>query len=516
MTLAPARFLPLTSFISRNAQWYPEKTAIIFENQKLTWKAFDERANRVANHLHQAGISKGDRVVVLSQNCLEYPEIMFGTLKAGAVVVPVSTLLKKETVLLELQDAQPKAIFAGHSFLHLAEGYESTVIRTVLEGSAHGWISYDSFLQGGLESEPGIILSADDFYNVVYSSGTTGNPKGIVHTHQARILFAMTCGLEFRIHNDAISLISTPIYTNGTQLIYLPTVLVGGTLVLMRTFNPPDFLKLVEQEKCTHAFLVPTQFIGIMEQPNLVRYDTSSIEVFLSAAAPLRKRTKNEILTKFTKSKLVELYGVTEGISTVLRPNEQFSKLGSVGKPRLGGDIKILDEKGNELPRGSVGEIAGSNFSMMAEYYRNPEETAEALWYDQRGSPYVKTGDIGRLDAEGYLYILDRKKDMIVSGGINIFPSDLEETLLVHPAIAEAAVIGVPHEKWGESPLALVVKKNPESPITESELKEWANSRLAGYQKLAGVEFRPSLPKNDLGKILKSELRKPYWTASDE
>jgi long-chain acyl-CoA synthetase len=513
MTPIPTQFLPLTDFISRNAEWYPDKIAIVFEARKLTWRAFNQRINRVANYLIQAGLSKGDRVAILNQNCLEYPEIMFGALKAGAVVVPVSAMLQRDTVLLELRDAMPKAIFAGHSFLPLVEGYQSPACRIAFGGQAKGWMSYDDIQQGGFEAEPETVLSTDDLYNIVYSSGTTGTPKGIVHTHQARELFAMTCGLEFRIHNEAVSLISTPIYTNGTQLIYLPTILMGGTLIIMRAFDPLVFLELVEQEKCTHAFLVPTQFIRIMEQPQFGQYDISSIEILLSAAAPLWRRTKNEILRKFPKSKLVELYGITEGISTVLRPGEQFSKPGSVGKPRLGGDIKILGPNGKELPRGETGEIAGSNFSMMKEYYRNPDKTEEVLWHDQKGRPYIRTGDIGRLDSDGYLYIMDRKRDLIISGGINIFPSDLEEVLLTHPEIADVAVIGVPHKEWGESPLALVVKKNPDSPLSESDLKDWANGRLAAYQKLAAVEFRPSLPRNDLGKTLKAALRAPYWKA---
>jgi len=432
-------------------------------------------------------------------------------LKAGAAVVPLSTMLKKETILLELKDAGPKAVFAGNAFLHLIGDFQPTSRRIVLERDAQGWTSYQDFLQAGSEEEPETVVAPEDFYNVIYSSGTTGRPKGIVHSHQARLRFAMTCGLEFRVHNDAVSLVSTPLYSNGTQLVYLPTLLSGGTLVLLRSFEPRGFLDLVQGEKCTHAFLVPTQFIRILEHPEFNRFDTSSIEILLSAAAPLSRKTKSEILSSFPKSKLVELYGITEGISTVLRPNEQLLKPGSVGKPRLGGDVKIIDEEGRELPRGEAGEIVGFNFSMMGEYYQNPDATREAVWHDRRGRVYIKTGDIGKLDGDGYLYLHDRKKDLIISGGINIYPSDIEEVLQRHPEIAESAVIGVPHREWGESPLALVVKKNPGSHLTKDELRDWANSHLAYYQRLADVEYRQSLPKNDMGKVLKSELRKPYW-----
>jgi long-chain acyl-CoA synthetase len=503
--------LPLKEFIAQHAEWYPDKTAVICEDRKLTWREFNSRANRIANYLINTGLSKGDRVAILSRNCLEYPEMMFGSLKAGAVIVPISTMLQIETVGRELEDAGAKAIFAGHGFLHLASGYNRTCTRIVLDGSPEGWINYEECLQAGSDREPGISVLPDDLYNIVYSSGTTGTPKGIVHTHEARVLFALTCGLEFRVHSEAVGIVSTPIYTNGTQLIYLPTILVGGTLVLMRAFDPVLFLELVEKKKCTHAFLVPTQFINIMEHPQFGHYDTSSIEILLSAAAPLSGNTKAEILKRFPKSRLAELYGITEGISTVLRPDEQFSKPGSVGKPRLGGDIRIIDSEGRELPRGEIGEIAGCNFSMMAGYHRDPDRTNDSLWHDRQGKVYIKTGDIGKLDQDGYLYILDRKKDLIISGGINIFPSDIEEVLTKHPEVAEAAVIGAPDRKWGESPVAIVVKKRLDSPLSEEELKAWVNSQMAAYQKLAAVHFRNTLPRNDLGKILKTELRRSFF-----
>jgi len=514
MNLFPQRFVPLTEFILRNAQWYPDKPAVCCGDQSLSWKALNQRINRLANRLIEAGISKGDTVAVMCRNRLEYPEILFGILKAGGVAVPVSTLLQKDSVHLQLQDAGPKAIIAEHAcagalgrFFEEHPDFPSNN-RILIAGSRAGWVQYPDVCGTSPASEPQIDLDGEDIYNIIYSSGTTGNPKGIVHTHLARVYFALTCGLEFRVHNETVACITTPLYSNGTQLLFLPTILTGGRIVIMPEFNPEDLLRLIRKEKCTHIFMVPTQYIRTMQSPEFSRSDTSSVEILLSAAAPLREDTKRRILKAFPNSRLAELYGLTEGISTVLRPEEQLQKTGSVGKPRLGGNIGIIDEDGKPLPPGETGEIVGINFSMMKEYYKNPEATDKATWRDEAGNAWLKTGDIGKLDAEGYLYLIDRKKDLIISGGFNIFPSDIESVLMQHPDVAEAAVVGIPHREWGETPMALVVKKNPESIIGCEALIDWTNGRLADYQKIAHLQFRPSLPKNDLGKILKRELRK--------
>jgi len=512
----PNRFVPLTEFLWRNAQWYPQKTAVRFKKRKLTWSALNRRANKLSHSLLKAGISKGDRIVLLSRNRLEYPELLFGILKSGGIAVPLSTLLSKESMLRQLRHARPSAIIAEKAFAEILgnasakEKNISKVSRILLSGHKDGWIGYSEFCRPAPASEPQVKILPEDSYNIIYSSGTTGEPKGIVHTHQARLFFALTCGLEFRVHNETVSCITTPLYSNGTQLTFLPTILTGGTLIIMESFQPDALLKLLEQEKCTHVFMVPTQYIRTMNHPDFKQSDTSSVEILISAAAPIKETTKKRILRKFPKSKLVELYGLTEGISTVLRPDEQFLKPGSVGKSRMGGDIKIIDSNGKELPRGETGEVVGCSISMMKKYYRNRKATENASWRDSDGRQYLRTGDIGRIDRDGYLYLLDRKKDLLISGGFNIYPSDIEGVILQHPEVTETAVIGMPHKDWGESPFALVVKKNPESPVSRHDLKEWANRRLSGYQKISRLEFLESMPRNDLGKILKTELRKSF------
>jgi acyl-CoA synthetase (AMP-forming)/AMP-acid ligase II len=504
-----------TDFISLNAKWYPDKPAVVFGEERLTWGEFNRRINRVANSLIETGIKKGDMVAILSDNCMEYPEIMLGIVQAGAAIVPLSTMLQSDVITLELEDIKPRAIFVGSSYLHCLEAYKERSndipLRNyiLIDGKAEGHGCYEEFLSMASGEDPHIGLSYDDTYNIMLSSGTTGTPKGVVHTHYSRLFTALTLGLEFRIHNESVTIITTPFYTSGTPLVFLPTFLVCGAVVIMPKFDPKNFLELVQREKGTHTFMVPTQFIRIMAHPEFSNYDTSSMEIMLCAAAPLMRSTKLEILQKFPNTKLVELYGVSEAIGTILRPDEQLSKIGSVGKSRMGGDIKIIDDMGRELPRGQIGEIVGGNVAIMKEYFQKPDLTKEAMWLDQEGREYVKTGDIGRFDEDGYLYILDRKKDMIISGGINIFPSDIEETIMRHPDVADAAVIGILHKEWGETPLALVVKKKGAA-VVENELKEWVNEQLAKYQRVSAVQFLDSIPRTDQGKALKRELRERY------
>jgi len=274
----------------------------------------------------------------------------------------------------------------------------------------------------------------------MYSSGTTGISKGIVNTHYARSNFASMTALEFRIDITSISLVTTPMYTNATWMTMLPTFLVGGTLVVMPSFDPLKFLEIAQAERTTHTFMVPTQYYVILNHPDFDKYDVSSFKYMISAAAPLRQDTKREIVKRFGCG-LMELYGLTEGIGSTLKPEDIHRKTTSVGSPVAGCDIRIIDNGGKELPRGEIGEIIGYSPLLMKEYYKQPEKTADAIWLDEMGRTYLKTGDLGKLDEDGFLYILDRKKDMIISGGINIYASDIEEIISKHPAVVDSAVI---------------------------------------------------------------------------
>jgi acyl-CoA synthetase (AMP-forming)/AMP-acid ligase II len=374
--------------------------------------------------------------------------------------------------------------------------------------SAPGFGDYETLLAAASAEHPVVPLAYDDDCNIIYSSGTTGVPKGIVHTQFSRRLFTLALGMRLRIDATAVTLVTTPLYTNGTWMTLLPTVGSGGTTVLMSGFTPRAFLDLVEGERCTHAFMVPTQFAAILADPGLDARDLSSLRIVVTAGSRIQPETKSEILRRMTRG-LMELYGMTEGIGTVLEPEEMERKLSSVGRPIDGTEIRIIDDLGNELPPGEAGEIVGYSPS-TTRYYKKPRETEELAWLAADGRTFIRTGDIGRLDEEGFLYILDRKKDMIISGGINVYASDIEDVFAKHPDVAEACAIAVPHEKWGETPLVLVVPRKGARASADA-ITLWGNERLGKHQRASRVEFRQDLPRNALGKVLKRELRQPYW-----
>ncbi|MGH9872814.1 MAG: class I adenylate-forming enzyme family protein [Pyrinomonadaceae bacterium] len=508
-------YISITDAIASHAKWRPHKTAIVCAGERRTWGEFNRAINRAANGLLQAGLQKGEKVSALTVNSIEMLEIMMGAVKAGGVIVPLSVMLTAESVAAMINDSDSRFVFAGTPFVGAIDSIRGELLNIppeaffVVGNETEDWSNYQSWRDGFPAVPPSVHLTPDDDFNLIYSSGTTGTPKGIAHTHYARQQTAYILAIEFSFDLNSIALITTPLFANGTWIMMLPSLTIGSAMVLMPQFDPKNFLCLVERERCTHTFMVPTQYIATMDVPEFDQFDLSSLKTLLSAGAPLRADTKARMLQSFGNG-VFELYGLTEGIATRLRPEDMESKLSSVGTTIFGGDIRIIDETGRELPCGEAGEIVGYSSALMRGYYKKPEETSAAVWKDEADRSYLCTGDVGKLDEDGFLYILDRKKDMILSGGVNVFPKDIEEAVSRHPEVADVAVIGVPHDKWGETPLALVIKR-PGSKLPAEELTLWANERLAKHQRLSGVEFRDELPRNALGKVLKKELREPYW-----
>jgi acyl-CoA synthetase (AMP-forming)/AMP-acid ligase II len=306
-----------------------------------------------------------------------------------------------------------------------------------------------------------------------------------------------------------VALATTALYSNGTQFMVLPPLLVGGTIIILESFTPAGCLAAIERHRVTHSFLVPTQCIVTLDDPAFGRHDLSTLRSLLSAGSPLRADTRGAVIERLTPN-LYELYGFSEGFATMLKPGDRPARAGSVGKPVIGFDLRIVGSDDRECPPGEVGEIAGYGTGMMTGYHNRSDLDEAIVWRASDGRSFLRSGDIGFVDDEGFLHIIDRKKDMIISGGFNIYPTDLEGVLAQHPAVQDVTVFGVPHSKWGETPVALVI---PRGAADTEELLSFANARLARNQRLAAVELRDSFPRNALGKVLKRELREA-WAAS--
>jgi acyl-CoA synthetase (AMP-forming)/AMP-acid ligase II len=499
--------LTIPDMIAGNGKWIPDQIAWVYGERRVTWKEFSSRVNRVANALIGLGVGKGDRVAVLMTDSIETAEILFGVVRAGAVVVPLSPMVTPQAIERMVADSGSKALFVNGLLQAFPAQFEKPyAARLISVGfKSEGWTSYDELMAGASEEDPNVPIAFDDDYIIVYSSGTTGVPKGIVHTHLSRLWLVFNLGLPYRIDRNTVTILTTPLFTNGTWVTMLPTVVAGGTNVIMGKFEPKAFLDLAQKEKATHSVMVPTQYIVTMAHPEFKNADLSSLQCLISVGSTLHQEVRERILKNFD-CEFYELYGLTEGVGTMLRREEMLRKPSSVGKPGLGNDILILDEVGRELPPGLPGEITGYAGGLMKGYHNRPDLTDEIIWKDPKGRTYLRTGDIGKMDEEGFLYILDRKKDMIVSGGINIFAKDIEDILTQHSDVLDVTVIGLPHEKWGETPVALVIR-NTDAKATAEELKEWANAKLAKYQRVSGVFFRDEFPRNALGKVMKRLLR---------
>jgi len=492
-----------------------EHTAFIFKGQRTTWSELGERVNRVANALIALGITKGDRVALLSRNSVKYVEAFFGTLSAGACAVPLPTMASSDALKLMVEDSAPGVLLVSAEFMPqiapFVDGLESVLEggKVAFDFASTGWITYAPWITAASGEAPDIRIGKNDLFNIIYSSGTTGVPKGIVHTHAARKAFTARREPLFSAP-EMMNIISTPLYSNTTMVTWLASMRFGPATVLMEKFNPGEFLQLVERERVTIAMLVPVQYDRILHVDDFERFDLSSMLAKYCTSAPLRPETKKEILKKLP-GELIELYGLTEGcISTVLIASQNQDKLDSVGKLADGCEVRVIDDRSNELEPGETGELVGRQPIMMSGYYNNEALTKEIAWYDKDGRLFFRTGDIGRVDKDGFVYLFDRKKDVIISGGFNVYAADLEAVLLTHKDVLDAAVIGVPSETWGETPLAFVVL-GPRSKKTPEDILNWANVRLGKSQRLSKIEVVDQIPKSSLGKTLKHVLRKPHW-----
>lgn len=504
-----APFLP--EILSLHGKWKADKPALICDGEALSWREFDRETNRIANALIARGISRGACVGVVMSNGRNMVEVLIGVMKSGACSVPVNLSVSDGALDAMLEDAGVVLIFATADQQARVQHYRDKNPEIALVA---GHAEFQAFKNAASSGHPDVTIEPEDPLNIIYSSGTTGTPKGIVHTHRGRRDWAYDLSIALRYNGASRTLFTIGLYSNISWVGMLCTLLAGGTMVVQKSFDAAHALQAIETHRITNFAMVPIQLQRLLETPGSDNHDLSSISAIMSCGSPLHADLKERLFERLGPRTVIELFGLTEGIITTLEPEEALGRMASVGKPLIGTDIKIIGDDDMEVPTGRSGEIVGIGRIVMPGYLNRAGATADATWTDPTGRGWLRTGDIGVLDKDGYLYIVDRKKDMILSGGQNIYPQDIEAVMVTHPAINDIAVIGVQSARWGETPLAIVVRE-PGSQETEDELKAWANGKLGKQQRIAGVVFRESLPRNPNGKILKRELRQEHRGAVD-
>ncbi len=505
------------SLLPNHARRRPNHTAVVFEDCRLSFREFNTRVNRLANTLSSLDVKKGDKVATILPNCLALLETYWAVAKIGAVVVPLSPLLREKALATLIQDSDTGTIIASPDFAEpLADiKHELPNVpdpRYILAGPSDlpAFQNYDEVTRRASEAEPPKTeIVGSDLYNVIYSSGTTGSPKGIVHTHNIRAVYCTLFASTFRMSPESVVLHSGSIVFNGAFVTLMPAMYLGATYVLQKTFDPRTFVETVERERVTHVMMVPSQIVALLGSPYFSAEALKSLEMVGSVGAPLHLEHK-EKLTRSLPGRFYELYGLTEGFITVLDKTHYASKPNSVGPPQPFFEMRVINEEGKDLPPGEIGEIIGRGPVLMPGYYKRPDLTAQAIV-----DGWLHTGDVGYADEDGFLYLVDRKKDMIISGGTNVFPKDIEEVIVQHPAVREVAVFGIPSEKWGETPLAAVILHQP-SAVTADALRDWINERVdAKNQRVHAVAIMEEFPRSTAGKTLKRVLREPYWAGRD-
>ncbi|TFW09561.1 4-coumarate--CoA ligase [Oxalobacteraceae bacterium OM1] len=500
----------IPQLIREQAATRPQHPAFVQDGATLSFGELDAQMDRVAATLQRAGVQPCEAIAICASSSIAYATVFLGALRAGVAVAPLAPSSSPESLVTMLRDAEARVLFLDASTAPVLQLARDTLDIPVvaLDGSANG-TAFSAWLGDG---KPAAVDIRPDWpFNIIYSSGTTGAPKGIVQPHGMRWLHVQRAR-QSEYGWDAVTLISTPLYSNTTLVSFFPTVALGGTTVLLAKFDAGIYLELAQRHRVTHTMLVPVQYQRIMARPDFDSYDLSAFRMKFCTSAPFGAALKADILKRWPGG-LVEYYGMTEGGGTcTLAAHEHPDKLHTVGQPAPGHDIRLIDDTGREVAPGEMGEVVGHSGAMMKGYHKQPQKTADAEWYDPTGKRFIRTGDVGRFDADGFLVLMDRKKDMVISGGFNVYPSDLEAVLHAHPDVAEAAVVGVPSVKWGETPVAYVVPKAG-AQLDAAQLQAWANEQLGKTQRIAAIEVTDVLPRSAIGKVLKRELRDRFTAA---
>ena len=508
------RQLTVGEMLARIARTHGDTEAVVFGDLRYTYSEFDERVNMLANALASRGIGKGDKVAQLFFNDLALLESYFAVCKLGAVNVPLNYRLRGPEILYQLTDSESKLVVFGEEFATVLDEIRGQApgVKFVCAGAGTPEFAdrYDELLASGAGCAPDVAVFDDDPAFIMYTSGTTGKPKGAVLTHKNQMMNVLNCTIELLMVIEALEQervqFVAPLFHEAALAFALVSVSWHATLCLLKFYEPEKVMSQIQEERITATLLVPAMTTFMLNTVDVSRYDASMLRLYVTGAAILPTETRKQIAAAFPNVKLFDVFGQTEmsPATCIMKHGDAERKTASVGRPVVNVEVRVVDDRDRDVPQGQAGEIIYRGPTTMKEYYRKPEETAETL----RGG-WFHSGDVVRRDEEGFVYVVDRKKDMIISGGENIYPAEIEDVLYGHPKILEAAVIGVFDEKWGESVMAVVVLK-PGEELSEEDVVDWCSQNLASYKKPRRVDFIEALPRNAAMKVLKYELREKY------
>lgn len=496
----------ISNLLERNARKYPLKEAIVIGQERVNYQLLNQEVNRLASALRERGVGKGDKVVIFMPNTKEFVISYFATLRLGAVTVPINARLAQPEVAYILEHSDACALLVHEALFASVSGIRKEGVLLVKTGDSDGgWLSFQAMLESGEDAPISCDLHEDDEATILYTSGTTGLPKGVLFTYRNVLSAAvMTCNeMEMKPESRILHLMPLS-HSAQLHLFLVAGTYVGATHILSPTFAPDILLRLTESEKATHFFGAPVAYLLTAKAPNIDDFDLSSMKLWVYGGAPLSQPEIKAVKAKFKTDRLFCVYGLTEAgpTGTLLLPEEHDEHAGSIGKRgALGTEVRIVNEEGNDVSVGEVGEIVIFGEGVMKGYYKDEAQTHSAFL-----NGWLKTGDMARIDEDGYMWVVDRKKDMIISGGVNIFPKEVEEALLTHPLITDVALIGVPHPEWGETVKAYIVASEAMDDLQE-ECTRFLDGKVASYKVPRIYEQIAELPRNATGKILKQVLR---------
>ncbi len=524
-----------TDFLTIAGAIVPDRIAVYFDDQAVTFGELQQRVNRLANAMADRGVARGDRVAVMAVNCTEVMEIYFAAAQLDAIFVPINFRARSEELAQMLAIAQPSIMFIGERYLPLlpageAQGGSGAGPVVLLDGTAsagrgaQGTIGYDAFLADSPDDQLHFPEAQDgDTTVIMFTAGTTGAPKGVMLTHDSFASFLLATVDPADPETEESNLLTVPLYHIAGLQAMLAAAYGGRTLILMRQFEAEEWLSLAQQRQANRAMLVPTMLKQLMDHPRFEEFDLSSLQVITYGAAPMPVEVIRQAIQKFPGTRFINAFGQTETASTItmLPPEDhvlegtpqeiekKLKRLSSIGKPLDDVEVRIINEDGEPVAASEVGEIVARGPRMMTGYWREEAATQQAI-----RSGWVYTGDLGYRDDDGYIFLSGRAKDFIKRGGEMISPEEVEQVLMSHPQVEEAAVIGIPDQEWGEEVRAVVVSRRGE--LTETELVEYCRQRLAGFKRPRSVAFVEELPRNVMGKVLKRDLRAAHGQARPE